>query len=73
MRDRFLGNSLDMSKRAVVSLLRKAGYCFLICPLPSEADFSETVYRSCRGLEEKDEPLQPGSTLPYDGARQEGR
>lgn len=61
MRDRFLGDSLDMSKRAVVSLLRKTGYSFLICPLPSEAEFSETIYRSCLGLEKIDRLFNPAS------------
>ncbi len=43
MRDRFLGDSFDMSKRAAVSLLRDAEFCLLICPLPSQADFSEEM------------------------------
>lgn len=59
MRDRFLGDSLDMSKRAAICLLRDAGFALLICPLPSEAAFSEKGYRSCLGLEEKDRLFSP--------------
>lgn len=59
MRDRFLGDSLDMSKRAAVSLLRNAGFRVLVCPLPSQDDFSEKVYRSCLGMKEEDELFNP--------------
>lgn len=59
MRDRFLGDSLDMSKRAAVSLLRDAGFRLFICPLPSQADFSEAVYRSCLQLGEMDKLFNP--------------
>lgn len=59
MRDRFIGDSLDMSKRAAAALLRCAGFRLMICPLPSQADFSEAVYRACLGLQEQDELFNP--------------
>ena len=61
MRDRFLGDSLDMAKRASVALLRCAGSRLLICPLPSQNDFSETDYRSCLGVQEEDRVFNPTS------------
>lgn len=59
MRDRFIGDSFDMSKRAAAVLLRRAGFRLMICPLPSEADFSEAVYRACLGLQEQDKLFNP--------------
>ena len=59
MRNKFLGDSLDMSKRAAICLLREAGFSLCICPLPSEEDFSEAIYRSCLGLEEGDRVFNP--------------
>jgi hypothetical protein len=59
MRDRFLGDSLDMSKRTAVCLLRDATFSLGVCPLPSQGDFSEAIYRSCLGLKEKDKLFNP--------------
>ena len=59
MRDRFLGDSLDMSKRVSISLIRDAGFRLLICPLPSQVDFSVQVYQSCLGVKEEDELFNP--------------
>jgi len=59
MRDRYLGDSLDMSKRAAVAMLRDAGFTLCVCPLPSQAGFSEAVYRSCLMLNDNDKLFNP--------------
>jgi hypothetical protein len=59
MRDEHLGDSLDMSKRVVICLLRNDGFRLLICPLPSGRSFREDIYRSCLGLQEQDQVFNP--------------
>ena len=59
MRDLYLGDSLDMSKRATVSLLRNVGFSLCICPLPSQREFTDAVYRSCLGLSTSDRIFNP--------------
>ena len=45
MRNLYLGDSLDMSKRALLHALAEAGCRPLICPLPSQRDFCFGVFR----------------------------
>jgi len=59
MHDDHLGDSLDMAKRVAVGLLRHAGFQLAICPLPSLAPITESVYRRCLGLETQDRVCNP--------------
>jgi len=50
MRDKFIGDSLDMSKRTVLALLACHGLPTLVCPLPATAEFNFGLYSRVLGI-----------------------
>ena len=50
MRDKFIGDSLDMSKGAVLALLACHGLPTLVCPLPATAEFDFGLYSRVLGI-----------------------
>lgn len=50
MRDKFVGDSLDMSKRTVLALLACQEVPTLVCPLPATARFDFGLYSRVLGI-----------------------
>jgi len=63
MRNKFIGDSLDMSKRIIVTLLSQENLCLLACPLPAERDFKFELYKSVLQLNQKAYVFNPGGLL----------
>ena len=59
MRNKFLGDSLDMSKRTLLNLLSQKDIFSLVCPLPAEYAFDFELYRSVLQLNGKASLFNP--------------
>jgi hypothetical protein len=51
MRNKYLGDSLDMAKRALVQVLANVGYSVVVFPLPSESAMDFGLYSKILGAD----------------------